>query len=505
MHQNLSSLSQLFHALQNERGFSMSYLYENKRRVESDSSHYFFNTNNAIKQLKNLDLQKNIYGNQLELIDNTFQHLEDLPNFRRNILNLSAKPTYTFNLYSYDLISPIIQLMIGLAIQIKNAHPSAVYAYCFFLQWKEKVGLERSTIVRGFVNQNFRNDEYIGHINVLINEQDCYKKSFLSLATIAQKQLFSSLYQTPHIDTLHLIHKQLKTGNGSKILFDMNIRDWFKLISKKINILHNIEQKLQFGLSGVHKLSNKNLDLLKTSERLAYKLSIFTQMPTIEIEQILNASKIYRIPKNKAIIIENNVATHLHIILVGWVKVFNKDKKNKNQILQILNNNNTVLENCIISRQVFNFNATTITDTLMLSIPVNIVEESCKNNISFAQNLIQIMARKNTATLQNLESIKHKNTGQRIGEFFLKLLSEKKWSSNSIHLPYNKSLIASYLGMRREVFSRNLACLSEQGFIIEKDQIIIPNKEKLCQYCTSEIRNQCQNHQFNQCDTIYKK
>jgi len=59
--------------------------------------------------------------------------------------------------------------------------------------------------------------------------------------------------------------------------------------------------------------------------------------------------------------------------------------------------------------------------------------------------------------------------------------------------------------MRREVFSRNLACLSEQGFIIEKDQIIIPNKEKLCQYCTSEIRNQCQNHQFNPCDTIYKK
>ncbi|SEH90077.1 [similarity to] transcriptional regulator,Crp/Fnr family [Bathymodiolus azoricus thioautotrophic gill symbiont] len=158
-----------------------------------------------------------------------------------------------------------------------------------------------------------------------------------------------------------------------------------------------------------------------------------------------------------------------------------------------------MLEHCLFAHQVFNANAKTITDTLMLSIPINVLNHTLEQSSKFAHNLMVMSAQKTNTALQNLQSIKHKNTEQRMGEFFLKLLNDKKWQSNTIQLPCNKSLISSYLGMSREVFSRNLKCLSLQGISVTKNTITMTNKEKLCKYCHFDTNNQCYNFQHNQC------
>jgi CRP-like cAMP-binding protein len=45
------------------------------------------------------------------------------------------------------------------------------------------------------------------------------------------------------------------------------------------------------------------------------------------------------------------------------------------------------------------------------------------------------------------------------------------------------SVYLDYLGMSREVFSRNLKRLSHQGISVTKKTITITDKEKLCKYC----------------------
>ncbi|AYQ57257.1 Hcp transcriptional regulator HcpR (Crp/Fnr family) [Bathymodiolus thermophilus thioautotrophic gill symbiont] len=499
--QQLQILSDTFHALQNERGFAMLYLRENTTQYKQEMLGYFAKSNLSIKQLKlNIAQQSSdkMDTEQQQLIQTIDASLEELKTNRLTLIRLELKAGTVFDLYSYQLISPIIQLMTHLILKIKGTHPSAISAYCFFLQWKEKVGLERSIIMRGFIEGNSNKNECIEHIKVLINEQKYYKKSFLSLATIEQKTFIKAIYQTPDIDTLHTIHQQLSTQGKSDILSKMGTKDWFALISKKINKLHDIEEKLRLTLEGDHQLSKHKINTPGTSERLAYKIALFQDMPIDEVEQIISHSKIYQIPKNKALILENNPITHLYVVLMGWVKIF-KQNDGRNEILQIISNNETVLEHCLFTHQVFNANAKTITDTLMLSIPINVLNHTLEKSSKFAHNLMVMSAQKTNATLQNIQSIKHKNTEQRMGEFFLKLLNDKKWQSNTIQLPYNKSLISSYLGMSREVFSRNLKHLSQQGISITKKTITIVNKEKLCKYCHFDINNQCHNFQHNQC------
>ncbi|VVH66164.1 hypothetical protein BSPLISOX_2720 [uncultured Gammaproteobacteria bacterium] len=500
--QKLQILSNTFHALQNERGFAMLYLRENTTQYKQEMLGYFSKSDLNIKQLK-LDIAQQQNSNKIDLeqqklVQTIEESLKKLKTKRLTLLQFESKSGSVFDLYSYHLISPMIQLMTHLILKIKNTHPSAISAYCFFLQWKEKVGLERSIIMRGLTKENSNKNECIEHIKVLINEQQYYKKSFLSLATIEQKSFIKAIYQTPYIDTLHTIHQQLTTQGKSDILAKMGAKDWFALISKKINKLHNIEEKLRITLEGNHQLSKHKINTPSTSERLAYRITLFQDMPINQVEQIISHSKIYQIPKNKVLILENNLTTHLYIVLMGWVKIF-KQNKGRNEILQIISNNEIVLEHCLFTHQMFSANAKTITDTLMLSIPINTLNHTLEQSSKFAHNLILMSAQKTDTALQNLQSIKHKNTEQRMGEFFLKLLNDKKWQSSTIQLPCNKSLISSYLGMSREVFSRNLKRLSHQGISVTKKTITITDKEKLCKYCYFNSNNQCYNFQHSQC------
>ncbi|BAS67111.1 nitrate- and nitrite sensing domain-containing protein [Bathymodiolus septemdierum thioautotrophic gill symbiont] len=501
--QQLQTLSDTVHKLQNERGFVMLYLSENTLRHKREMLGYFVKSDTSVKQLRaNIEQQENnrqLDSEEQRLIQIINQNLKRLKAKRTALLSLKINASAIFDLYSYQLISPIIQLMTHLTVKIKNIHPSAVSAYCFFLQWKEKVGLERSIIiVRGFIEGNANKNQCIEHIKVLINEQKHYKESFLSLATIEQKRLINDIYKMPDVGTLHMIHQQFSTQGESDILSKMNTKSWFVLISKKINKLHDIEKQLHLTLANDHQLSKHKIKAFKASERLAYKITLFQGMATNEIEKIINHSAIYQIPRNKVFILESNPVTHLHIVLMGWVKVF-KQSNAKDEILQIIGNNETVLENCLFTNQIFNASAKVITDTLMLSIPINNVSNLLKQSHKFTHNLIIMNAQKANAALQDLYSIKHKNTEQRMGEFFLKLVNDKKWKENTLQLPYNKSFIASYLGMSREVFSRNLKHLFSQSIEITGKTLSITNKEKLCKYCYFDNNNYCYNFQRDRC------
>ncbi len=214
----------------------MLYLRENTTQSKQEMLIYFTKSNLSIKQLELNIIQKNnskVDLEQQKLIQIIDKSLKKLKTKRLALLHLKSKSDAMLDFYSYQLILPVIQLMTHLILKIKNTHPSAVSAYCFFLQWKEKVGLERSIIMRGFIKGNFNKNECIEHIKVLINEQEYYKKSFLSLATVEQTNFVSAIYKTFDISMLHTIHEQLITQEKPTILFEMSAKDWFALIQKK--------------------------------------------------------------------------------------------------------------------------------------------------------------------------------------------------------------------------------------------------------------------------------
>lgn len=496
---HLEIFGNTLHLLQSERGYSTLFLQENNDTTKKLLKECYLKADKNIFILsKELDKHsENNTTTTTKYIEQIKSSFEELNNTRSIICSQidNQKISFVIDFYSKQLINPIIRTMTSIALSIKDAHPSAINAYCFFLQWKERAGIERYSIICGIADSSFENNYCFDNIKLIISEQDYYKESFLSIATIEQQELVESIYNSPKMRFLHDLHMQLKSGILPAELLNISIDEWFEVISEKVDLLYKIEQRLYLSLNKEHILSNKKNDTeLSTGEKITYNLEIFKSIDENIVNEIINSGKIYQVPKNKIIVLENTANSHLHIILVGFVKIFKTNENNKETILQILSNGDNIMPECVFTGINFNANAKTVSDVLMFSVPVQNINKHIFKDSKLAKSMLGSIANNSAKFNQELITLKTQTVDKRIGIFLLKLLHDKKIKTKTITLPCSKSLIASYLGMNREVLSRGISKLTEQGFIVNGSQITLPDRYSLCKYCNGKKDN-CIKHQ----------
>ncbi len=506
MKENLISLSESVHFLQRERGFAGLFIQDINTHNQKTLEQYFLDTNKAILNLTTLLKEwknsKKIAPEQRSLITGILGYLDGLESLRHDIIEQRISLKQVHDYYTFNLVSQIIQLMSDFVSQADKIRTNVLSAFSFFLQWKEKVSLERLSLIQGFVQQNFDNENYQKKIEFILSEQHHYKKSFTALASNEQRKIFRATYNKILVkDVLKDIHDKVLNRQFSDIAsYRFSARKWFDLVSEKLDAMHSIEKKLIDNLDNWRNAKSTNtLESLNIEQRLVYKLPIFHQIPNAKIEQIIESGEIYQLPKNKLIVAENNFATHLHIVLMGWVKVFKQLQGKKTTVLHMLGHGDTIMESCIFSNTCLKASAKSTTDVLIFSIPVSVVRSHMNQNNQFILNILSNLAKKTVLLNHELERHKTQTVDARVGYFLLDLLKQKKWLSTTINLPYSKSIIASQLGMSREVFSRSLAGLSKLGFVINNKNISLPNKYALCQYCDNMISESCVHYATQNC------
>jgi len=71
--------------------------------------------------------------------------------------------------------------------------------------------------------------------------------------------------------------------------------------------------------------------------------------------------------------------------------------------------------------------------------------------------------------------------------------------NNTFRLPYSKSLIASYLGIKPESFSRALILLKEEGISLANKTINLESGDELCKYCDKVTGSSCRSFESEGC------
>jgi CRP-like cAMP-binding protein len=185
--------------------------------------------------------------------------------------------------------------------------------------------------------------------------------------------------------------------------------------------------------------------------------------------------------------------------LNGWVKVYKGNASGDETILQMLTSGEMILESAVFLNAAYPLNAQVTKSSTILSFPAPIIREQVKANNSLALNVLNGMSLHSQILIQDMESIRLKSAVDRVGWFFLKLLIEQGHVTDRVELPYDKSLIASYLDMKPETFSRTLQKFKQRGFDIRKDAVILPNANSLCGFCDSESSSVCTRHGTSDC------
>ncbi len=239
----------LVHELQKERGYSAGYLGSDGEKFSNELPSQHRLTDTLIKELKACVISdlENISKNTQNSIKEALGLLESIASTRVSILNKKLKTKKAIRYYTF--INTIFLNMINnISKESKDAHiMQELIAYSSFLLSKERAGIERAVGENTFSKDKFAKGNRT-KLNNLIAMQDNYMKTFLSLSSKENVAYYNQKLNIPEVAS---VKKMRETALKAKNIggFNVNAKEWFDIITHKIELLKETEDFLSSTLS----------------------------------------------------------------------------------------------------------------------------------------------------------------------------------------------------------------------------------------------------------------
>jgi methyl-accepting chemotaxis protein len=250
-------LSVLIHETQKERGASAGFIGSHGAKFGTILQKQRVLTDEKIQQYKNIihsidlnEIKKNtpkLFG----LIQTLNNYISQIPTIRKKVDNfqISLKNEVKW----YTQMNTVILKIIGKSATLAPNKTIALdlVAYVSFLKAKEKAGIERAVLSATFATNKFKPGMFEKFLT-LVAQQKAFINDFLTFASPEMKKMYLQKTQDPSFKEVQKMRniaiQKAKTGN-----FGINAEYWFETITKKINILKNIDDEIS-------KIVKKDLD-----------------------------------------------------------------------------------------------------------------------------------------------------------------------------------------------------------------------------------------------------
>jgi CRP-like cAMP-binding protein len=222
-------------------------------------------------------------------------------------------------------------------------------------------------------------------------------------------------------------------------------------------------------------------------------ISLFAKLSEKEIERFSICAQLKTYKKGKILYLEGDQADYVYVICNGWLKLFHITEEGEEVILAMLTSDSTTGENSIFEHGRYTSSAQVAEDATIISVPFALLKEELQLNNQLALNMLHSMVQYRRRHELQLEQYLLYSAPQRIGCFLLGLCPALEQKDGVIlDLPYDKTLIASNLGMKGATFSRALNILREEtGINITGTRVTIDSMERLKKFvdgCYSHMR-----------------
>jgi CRP-like cAMP-binding protein len=220
-------------------------------------------------------------------------------------------------------------------------------------------------------------------------------------------------------------------------------------------------------------------------------LTLFAGLPEKDVALFTDAAKIKSYKKGQHLYIGGEEAHFFYIMCSGWLKLFHVTKEGEEVSLAMLTRDSITGENAIFEQGRFTSSALVVEDAQILSIPHALLKEQLLVNTKLAFNMLTSMVQYQRRHELQLEQYLLYSAPQRIGCFLLGLCPTLQQVDGVVlSLPYDKTLIASTLGMKGATFSRALNILREEtGLHINGTRVTIDSMKRLLDFV-----NGCYSH-----------
>ena len=272
-------LSLLIHETQKERGASAGYLGSKGKKFADilPKQREITNTrnNNLKKYISTLDL--NSFPSELKSEILSFSSdMSKIDKIRSQVtaLNISLKDQVSY----YTKMNAKILNIVALTAKLADT-PELVKAldtYTNFLKSKERAGIERAVLSATFAVNHFKKGVFSKWVK-LVAEQDAYLEASMSMASDDVKALYTSTMDASCVKEVQNMRNIAKekaiTGN-----FGIDSVIWFNTISKKINLLKQVDDKIfEQNLKLLNKIESdtRTKTIIVISSYVIFTIAIF--------------------------------------------------------------------------------------------------------------------------------------------------------------------------------------------------------------------------------------
>lgn len=274
--QVVTSVSELIHQLQKERGISNIFLSSTDERFSEQRTQQIEDSVHREEllrsQLKAKYLQTDdVLGNMrlLNFVTLALQSMDHVGVLRHRVGQQKLTALESTQAYS-RLISALLSVVFEAAdVAVDPAITKLLVALFNFIQGKEHAGQERAWGAIGFAKSQFDQSLCERLVQLQQAQSDSFK-AFVEFASENEKTMWQSLQDEASSDSLEQMRSMVQQlADGSAIAPEIS-EVWYELTTNRIDHMHQIEEQLASRLLQVAKTRVKAVDdeLLEHKKRL---------------------------------------------------------------------------------------------------------------------------------------------------------------------------------------------------------------------------------------------
>ncbi|MFP7674977.1 Crp/Fnr family transcriptional regulator [Marivita sp. S0852] len=253
------------------------------------------------------------------------------------------------------------------------------------------------------------------------------------------------------------------------------------------------DTKLFPGCTGTHYVQRPSQPAAGTKGRCrmdcmfetACEAAIFQHVSKDNALNLIKNSVMRRVNRGASIFLQGEAAHSLFIVLDGWIKTYRMTPCGNEAVVGVFTKSDTFGEEAAVPDQTFLAGAEAVTEAAVLQIESEFLSKAMAEDLALCQSMLSGALHQKSCLVQHVEQLKSHTAGQRIADFLLSLCRDEKGNCTVI-LPYDKVLIAAWLGMKPESLSRAFRRLRLYGVTIKKNHAVIESVERLLDYADED-------------------
>ena len=205
-------------------------------------------------------------------------------------------------------------------------------------------------------------------------------------------------------------------------------------------------------------------------------IQLFKSLSDPSLPTLLKSASIKYFPARIVLFSEGDRATTLYTLLQGSIELFSEHHDRRSTIAVIRSIKPFVLAS--ITDNINPMSARTLARSDLLLVPLPVIHRLMNTDPAFARAIAYELAGDVRDIIEDFKSHRLRTSIERVAEWIIRS-DEAAGGAGSFVIPHDKCTLASYLGMKPESLSRNLAALGSAGVSVRGRQVCVSDPAAL--------------------------